>query len=104
MPASTERPLPLRLRSGGPHASEKRATNSSRRRVNDTPVNACGAPARGSAGTSRSSCVGCRTMALPIDLDPFELVRMREEGKRVTLVDCREQWEHDLVHLPDSLL
>jgi len=42
--------------------------------------------------------------ALPLDMDPQELVDAQRAGRLVVLVDCREQWEYDVVHLPDSLL
>lgn len=42
--------------------------------------------------------------ALPIDIDPKEVLAAREAGRPLVLVDCRERWEYDLVHLPDSLL
>lgn len=41
---------------------------------------------------------------MPIDIAPKELLTLREAGRDVVLIDCREQWEWDLVHLPDALL
>lgn len=41
---------------------------------------------------------------LPIDLEPQELVNALEKGEPVVLVDCREQWEHEIVRLEDSTL
>ena len=32
------------------------------------------------------------------------LKRRLDEGQPVTLIDCRETWEHELVALPDSTL
>lgn len=44
------------------------------------------------------------TSSLPIDLDPLELAAALERGDKPVLVDCREQWEHEIVRLEDSLL
>lgn len=41
---------------------------------------------------------------LPLDLHPDEFAAWRDAGREVTLVDCREPWEHALVSLPGALL
>jgi len=41
---------------------------------------------------------------LPLDIDAQDLVAARSAGRPITLVDCRELWEHEIVHLPDALL
>lgn len=40
----------------------------------------------------------------PIDLDPQEYVRRRDEQPAPLLVDCREEWEFELVHLEGARL
>lgn len=41
---------------------------------------------------------------LPIDLDPRALADLLKSAEPPLLVDCREPWEHETVHLPDSVL
>lgn len=41
---------------------------------------------------------------LPIDLDPRELERMLASDEVPLLVDCREPWEHETVHLEGDVL
>lgn len=39
-----------------------------------------------------------------IEITPLELVKLRESGKTVRVVDVREEWEWDYNRLPDAEL
>jgi rhodanese-related sulfurtransferase len=41
---------------------------------------------------------------VPIDIEPQEFLAARRAGQPLVLVDCREPWEYEIVHLPDSVL
>jgi adenylyltransferase/sulfurtransferase len=40
----------------------------------------------------------------PLDIQARDLVAAQRAGRPVVLVDCRERWEYELVHLPEALL
>ena len=42
--------------------------------------------------------------ALPLDMDPEDLLAARNAGRSVVLVDCREPWEYEIVHLHNAML
>lgn len=42
--------------------------------------------------------------SLPLDIEPRDLLAARQAGRPLVLVDCREPWEHEIVHLPDAVL
>jgi len=41
---------------------------------------------------------------VPVDIEPKELLEAQRAGRPVVLVDCREPWEWDIVHLPGAVL
>lgn len=41
---------------------------------------------------------------VPLDIAAQDLVAARSAGRPVVLVDCREPWEYEIVHLQDALL
>lgn len=43
-------------------------------------------------------------VSVPLDIEPTDLVAAQTAGRPVVLVDCREQWEYEIVHLPNSVL
>ncbi len=43
-------------------------------------------------------------MPTPLDLPMSEFVSLRAGGSPHLLVDCREPWEYELVHLPEAQL
>jgi rhodanese-related sulfurtransferase len=43
-------------------------------------------------------------MAMAREISVDDLLRRLERGERPLLVDVRQPWEHQLAHLPDSLL
>jgi rhodanese-related sulfurtransferase len=40
----------------------------------------------------------------PLDLQPQDLRAAQGAGRPVVLVDCREPWEYELVHLAEAIL
>lgn len=50
--------------------------------------------------TSESSAAAAE---LPVEIDPVDFNRMRQEGARHLIVDVREKWELDVANLGDSL-
>jgi adenylyltransferase/sulfurtransferase len=44
------------------------------------------------------------TAPVPIDIDAQDLVAAQRAGRPMVLVDCREPWEYEIVHLPGAVL
>jgi rhodanese-related sulfurtransferase len=42
--------------------------------------------------------------AMPLDMEPKDLLAAQQTGHAPLLVDCREPWEYEIVHLQDALL